>query len=56
MSNQDSTDTARQLAAVRPLLFNAVNTDGAHHKQWFLEQIAKVLNVSLPDHEPGVAP
>lgn len=38
------------------LLLNSVTTDGAHHKQWHLEQIAEALGVVLPDHEAGVAP
>lgn len=36
------------------LLIQAVQTDGEHHKQWYLEQIANLIGVALPDHEPGV--
>lgn len=38
------------------LLREAVLTDGNHHKQWYLEQIAKSLGIDLPDHESGVVP
>jgi hypothetical protein len=38
------------------LLIDAVNTDGAHHKQWYIEKIAAVMGVELPPHEEGRAP
>ncbi len=38
------------------LLREAVETDGAHHKQWLLEEIAARLGVELPEHDAGVAP
>lgn len=41
---------------VRDLLIEAVATDGAHHKQWYLEELAATLGVALPAHEPGIAP
>ena len=37
-------------------LKEAVCIDGAHHKQWFLEKIAKTLNIELPEHEEGITP
>jgi len=41
---------------IAELLQEAVVTDGGHHKQWYLEQIAKGLKVPLPDHKEGIAP
>lgn len=38
------------------LIKEGIETDGAHHKQWYLEKIADLLNIDLPDHDPGVAP
>lgn len=36
------------------LLQEAVQTDGAHHKQWYLEQIAGRLGIELPEHDEGI--
>lgn len=38
------------------LLLEAVDTDGAHHKQWYLEQIAEMFGITLQKHEEGIAP
>jgi hypothetical protein len=38
------------------LIGEALATDGAHHKQWYIERIADRLAVATPPHEPGVAP
>jgi hypothetical protein len=38
------------------LFEKAVTTDGEHHKQWYLEEIAKVLAIELPEHEKGIPP
>lgn len=46
----------RERVDVAVLLQEAVTTDGAHHKQWYLEQLAAALRVVLPDHAPGIAP
>lgn len=45
-----------RLKEVTVLLKEGVDTDGAHHKQWYLEQIAVALKVELPEHEEGIAP
>jgi hypothetical protein len=50
------TDFMRVWLELLHLLDDAVLTDGAHHKQWYLEQIAALLGVTLPDHDPGIAP
>lgn len=42
--------------SVAELLAGAVTTDGAHHKQWYLERIAERLGISLPEHDEGIAP
>ena len=44
------------IALLGDLLREAVDTDGAHHKQWYLEQIAERLEIPLPEHKPGIAP
>ncbi len=44
------------MTRVADLVRDAVITDGAHHKQWYLEQIAEKLELSLPEHEAGIAP
>lgn len=49
---------------IKELIFNGLCTDGAHHKQWYLEQIAEHLGydpTSEEDYEeylpePGIAP
>lgn len=46
-------DNVTEIAA---LLCDAVQTDGAHHKQWFLEQIAAKLGIELPEHDEGISP
>lgn len=40
--------------AIADILAAAVTTDGAHHKQADLEEIAALLGIDLPDHEPGI--
>jgi hypothetical protein len=51
-------------AKAAELAFNALTTDGAHHKQWYLEQIVRALGLD-PEHfekttgityERGIAP
>jgi hypothetical protein len=48
------------MALVRVLALRALQTDGAHHKQWFLERILEATEArpSSPhrDWTPGVAP
>jgi len=51
---QQTTNSARD--AITPLVVYAVNTDGCHHKQWYLEAIADALQISLPPHDNGIAP
>ena len=41
---------------LKEMLLNAVSTDGADHKQWYLEQIAEAFDIELPDHDEGVIP
>jgi len=38
---------------------DGLHIDGAHHKQWYLEEILKSLGEDLPseeEYEPGIAP
>jgi hypothetical protein len=49
--------TEQERFVVRSLIEDALTTDGAHHKQWYLEQIARYLELPVTaDHEPGVPP
>ena len=52
---------------IKQLAINGLETDGAHHKQWYLEQILIALDLNLEqlhseeqsndyDWEPGIAP
>jgi len=52
---------------VKDLIINALETDGAHHKQWYLERILEALGFDLKtvkeeenkndyDWEEGIAP
>ena len=44
---------------VADLVREALSTDGAHHKQWYLEMIALLIGIELPDegeYEEGIAP
>ena len=44
---------------VQKLLGEGLCTDGGHHKQWYLEQIAKELGLEVPGtdvREEGIAP
>jgi hypothetical protein len=48
---------------IRALLSEALHVDGARHKQWYLEQIAKELGISEHDlkrtgktWDDGIAP
>ena len=47
-----------KLKTVRHLVIRGLETDGGHHKQWYLEQIAHELSVDLDllDYEEGIAP
>ena len=37
---------------------DALVTDGEHHKQWYLEEIAKRLGIDIPNfaYDAGIAP
>ena len=55
--NCDRMNSERQ--QVINLIQQGLMTDGAHHKQWYLEEILKRMNVrnaEIPDHEDGIAP
>ncbi len=38
------------------LVIAGLNTDGAHHKQWYLYQIAELLGLELEECDEGIAP
>jgi hypothetical protein len=44
----------------KDLILRGLRTDGAHHKQWYLEQIALLLGHLLDPvrdgYDPGIAP
>jgi hypothetical protein len=49
--------TEQERFVVRTLIEDALTTDGAHHKQWYLEQTARYLELPVTaGHEPGTAP
>ncbi len=41
---------------VEQLIRAALLNGAAHHKQWYLEQIALALGIDPGEHEPGIAP
>lgn len=47
---------SKQVDKIEKLVLEALETDGAHHKQWFLAEIAKALQIDLDDVDEGVAP
>jgi len=40
------------------LINEGLSIDGSHHKQWYLEQIAKKLGIKIDEseYEKGIAP
>ena len=55
--DEDPPDTAN-VQDIIDLASTGLHTDGAHHKQWILEQILTRLGVDLSDitYEEGIAP
>lgn len=47
---------AQRQQQLRSLVSAALQTDGGHHKQWYLCQIATLLGISTGSVEPGIAP
>ena len=49
--------TDEERAHIAELINTALATDGGHHKQWYLEQIAHYLELPITvDYERGIAP
>jgi hypothetical protein len=50
--------TKKELKDLEDLFVEALTTDGAHHKQWYLEEISKLLGIEIDDsiYEKGIAP
>ena len=46
------------IESIEILIVEGLQTDGGHHKQWYLEKIAQELEIDLNDieHEKGIAP
>lgn len=43
--------------ALKREIEDALITDGGHHKQWYLERLAKELNIEITiEYEKGIAP
>ena len=42
------------MTRVADLVRKAVISEGAHHKQWYLEEIARIMEVALPEHDEGI--
>lgn len=38
-----------EIVLVKKLAIEGLMTDGAHHKQWYLEEILKAIGVDLKD-------
>lgn len=58
MENQEASARKR---SVKQLIVEGLCIDGAHHKQWYLEQIAEVIGIDLSDirdigYTQGIAP
>lgn len=47
-------DLALVLEDLPRFMSDAVTTDGEHHKQWYLETIAKAFGIELPEHAAGI--
>lgn len=45
-----------QYVELTTLLNEAVAIDNSQCKQWYLEEIARVLDILLEEHEAGIAP
>ena len=42
---------------IQQLVNEALTTDGAHHKQWYIEKIADKLGLlTIIEHDEGIAP
>jgi len=50
--------TQQELDRIEKMFVDALTTDGAHHKQWYLEKIAKELGIHIDDFlfDKGIAP
>lgn len=46
----------RRATTINNLVQAALHTDGAHHKQWYLYQIAETLGLPTSGVNPGIAP
>ena len=54
----------KKIKAIKELALDALETDGEHHKQWYLEEILKVCRVNVEElrknfrsyGEKGIAP
>ena len=58
----------RKIEQIKELGVDALFTDGSHHKQWYIEEMLKLLGVDLkeleieqlregwPEWEPGIPP
>lgn len=49
----------KTISTVTDLIIAGLLIDGEHHKQWYLEQIAKLLGIDLTsplNYDEGVAP
>lgn len=44
------------LGEIAKALSDGVQIDGEGHKQWALEEVARLMGVDLPEHDQGVAP
>lgn len=52
------TSPNEKLKQIRELVSDGLQTDGGHHKQWYLAQIAKIvgIDIELDEEDMGIAP
>jgi hypothetical protein len=49
--------TGDEREVVQQIIEEALTTDGAHHKNWYLTMLAQYLELPITvDYEPGIAP
>jgi len=54
-NNTNKTD--QQIVKIKSLVEEGIFTKGAHHKQWYLEQIAKILDLKIVNiYDRGIEP
>jgi len=45
--------TTSQVKEIKSLIIEALHTDGAHHKQWYLKKILAIVEVYFDPDDPN---